>query len=216
MAILKASRDVIRPTVLEFFSSDSCIATTRITIDVLAYFGIMAKPLAVETLIFNAEAMERVRAGVGFDELRREVDALARGEPGGPWTIGLGFAKSAADAGRHMMAWVPPLGLGLDYSLDQVSRPHKGMELTASVFEMATGHQDASENGLLPEGYVFSVEIPRSSPYGPVYLEYRVIADWFRGSPNWRRTSTIQEYAKATFRDITGRAIKEIRSRIEI
>lgn len=216
LAILEAAREIVRPTVLEYFSADSCIATTRITIDVLSYFGIAAKPLAVETLIFNAEAMERIREGVAFDDLRREVDSLSLEQIGGPWTLGLGFAKSATDAGRHMIAWIPGLALGLDFSLDQASRPHKGMKFDPAIFDMARNNQEALEDSSIPEGYVFPVEIPQDPPYGVAYLEYRVIADWFRGSPNWRRTSTIQECAKATFRDITGRAIKEIRSRVEI
>lgn len=208
--VIEAGRQVIRPIVLEYFTADSCVATVRITIDVLAYFGITARPAAVETLIFNGEAYSMLREGATPEEIGRAVHARSTAEIGGPWTVGLGFGDSPESTGRHMVAWVPSESLCLDFSLDQASREQKAMALGPATFRMP-GPLTLEEGNALPVGHVFSGEIPQVPPHGSAHLEYRVVEDWFRGSPNWRRTSAVMSGAPATFRDITGRAIRAIR-----
>jgi len=211
--VIQAGREVIRPIVLEHFHEDSCIATARITIDVLSYFGIHSRPAAVETIIFNGEAASLMRAGATPEQLRDAVYSRTPEQPDGPWSVGLGFRRSSEEAGGHVVVWVPSERVCLDFSLDQASRPHKGAILGPAVFKIA-GAVSLDESGALPLDFVFSGEVAQPPPNGPAYVEYRVVPDWFRGSPNWRRTSVGVAGAQATFRDITGRAIKQIRSQI--
>lgn len=212
-AVLAGAREVIRPLVLEHFTVNSCVATVRITIDVLAYFGIMAKPAAVQTMIFNAEAAGLVRAGATAQQIRDAVFACTEQQHGGPWTIGLGFGASEMDdAGGHVVVWVPSVATILDYSLDQASRPHKGIIL--EPLDIPVTDIDISHSEPLPVGFIFSTNVPQPEPFGAAYAEYRVAPDWFRSSPNWRRSSPSMASAPATFKEIAGTAIREIRKRL--
>lgn len=212
-AVLAGARQVIRPLVLEHFTAYSCVATVRITIDVLAYFGIMAKPAAAQAMIFNAEAVNLMEAGATAQQLHDAVHAFTEQQEGGPWTIGLGFGLSETnDAGGHVVTWVPSVRTVLDYSLDQASRPHKGIAL--GPLDIPVPDAVASPSEPLPVGFVFSARVPQQEPYGAAYAEYRVAPDWFRSSPNWRRSSPSMASAPATFKEIAGTAIREIRHRL--
>lgn len=221
-AIVHGARDVIRPLVLEHFDPDSCVATIRIAIDALAYFGIHARPLGVQTLIFNDEATRLFHGGVSAEELHQAVWAHSEDDPEGPWTIGLGFTPTGPEPGRHMICWIPALSLACDFSLDQAARPHKGLALSPSVFPIdapRTGESGSVGTGLpegleLPDGFLFAHHVGQRPPRGPAYLEYRVVPDWFRASPNWRRTSSGLPGAPNVFREITGQAIRSIKERV--
>lgn len=202
--MVEAARRIIRPLVLEHFDVDSCVATTRITIDVFRYFGIPAEPVAVQVVVFNEEAMELVRAGASALDVREAVFARSAAEPGGPWTLGVGVPQGDGEGGRHVAVWLPDQRMVADFSLDQASRPHKGLELTPLLFPVQ------AESSTLPEGFTFPAVISQQGG-GAAYLEYRVVPDWFRHSPNWRRTSTGISGAPAMFKAITGTAIRAIK-----
>jgi hypothetical protein len=62
--------------VLESFRPDSCIATTRVVISVLRYYGLPAKPLAVKVAAFNAVAWPLADAGMPVDAWPREAHSV--------------------------------------------------------------------------------------------------------------------------------------------
>lgn len=207
VALVDAAGPIIRPLVLDWFSADSCVATTRITIDVLAYFGIVAKPLPVRAVIFNSEALLLLEQGASPEGLHEAVFARSVAEPGGPWTMGLGFGMAEDDAneGRHVIAWLPRLSMAADFSVDQASRPHKGLDLPPLAFP--------TPPSTMEEGHVFGCTVSQPAPYGPAAVEYQVTTDWFTKSPNWRRASTGTPDARSVFSSVTGEAIRRLRSR---
>lgn len=212
-AIIAAATEAIRPLVLESFATDSCIATVRITLDTLSYFGILAKPMAVQVIILNSEAAQQLAHGVTFERLSEEMQRIARDEEGGPWVVGLGVALDADTPGRHLAAWIPSLNLCLDYSIDQASRPHKGLALSPIAFKIEPPER-LMEDRRIPVGHVFSVTVAQTAPHGPAELQYQTTEDWFRGSPNWRRTSSIHPGSASVFKDIVGKAIRQIRESV--
>ncbi len=127
-----------RAAVLESFRPDSCIATTRVTIDVLAYFGYTGQPLAVKAAVFNQQAWRLVHAGVPVGEWPPEAHSIGIGGEGrhrpGRWD---GHLVSVT--ATHM----------IDGSLDQMSRPGRGIILSGpGVFEIPAGRSAASPGTL--------------------------------------------------------------------
>jgi hypothetical protein len=127
-----------RAAVLESFRPDSCIATTRVTIDVLAYFGYTGQPLAVKTAVFNQHAWRLLHAGVPVSEWPPEAHSIGIGGAGqhrpGRWDGHL-----VAVTTTHM----------IDGSLDQMSRPARGIILPGpGVFEIPAGRRGASPGTL--------------------------------------------------------------------
>ncbi len=93
---------------------DTCIISTAITLDVLAHFGVKARPLVVEFSAMNAYAYQCA--------LRREIpDPL----PDEYWTVGL---QSQEGFFGHMVA----VALGdtiVDLTIGQAARPDQGIDL---------------------------------------------------------------------------------------
>lgn len=175
MALQKFARDEI----LKEFSVTSCIASTRIAIDVMGAYGIEAQPLPVSLMVFNKEA-KKILEQSGSDEFKKIVDRQHPEAEGGPWSVGLGVTSHTEDnewAG-HLIVAVPQHGAYLDLSCDQASRPHKNIELTPHYFDLEmddpwlTGKSPVllleSNTGLL-------LSLDRRAPD----------PDGFRQSPNW-------------------------------
>jgi len=212
--IIAAATDTIRPLVLEYFAADSCVATVRVTLDTLSYFGIIAKPMPVQVVILNSEAVCQLKQGVTLEMLHEEMQRRTPEEEGGAWSVGLGVTSDPHNPGRHLAAWVPSFNLCLDYSLDQASRPHKGLTLSPAAFGIDP-LEYLMEEHRISAGYSFRTTLRQPVPYGPAELQYQTTDDWFRGSPNWRRTSTIHPGAAGVFKEIVGKAIRQIRKNLE-
>lgn len=90
---------VARPEILKKYGPKSCIASTRIIIEVLSRYGIGSKPLAVRTVVTRSE------------------DAITLGSIDG--TIGKP-PEWTGSLGGHLIAAVPDQTLVIDASLDQV------------------------------------------------------------------------------------------------
>lgn len=164
-----------RPILLRSFRSDSCIESTAAAIDVLAAFKIAARALPVEVAAFNAPAVEML-----------DRDMLARDHPdawdaAGAHSVGIGVAPMPTRPDRfagHLVAVVAGRWL-LDLSLDQASRPLRGLTLGPLLVpylaeQMATGWTTyETANGT-------TVMYRRSQIVrGPVW----------RGAPGWTRAA---------------------------
>jgi hypothetical protein len=141
--------NVARPIILERFRPDSCIVSTRIAIDVLDYFGIKAKALPVKLGAYNPLAWESVEKGVEPDW------------NGGAWGVGIGTAspiaftrQSPSGVDGHLVALVEDTTL-LDLSIDQASRPAKGITLAPYFGAIRPENLAGFEEG---EGLVFRVD----------------------------------------------------------
>ena len=116
---------VVRGNVLETFRQDSCIASTRVVIDVLDYFGIVARPRPVAAVAFNPEGYQLFLKGVPLEEWPKSAHSV--GVKGtGPHVGDRWDGHLVAVNETHLF----------DASLDQMSRPEQGIPLEASVFVM--------------------------------------------------------------------------------
>jgi hypothetical protein len=193
-----------------WFTVDSCVASARIVLDSLDYFGIAGVAIPVEVVAFNAAAVEVLRENADAgDPIGVLGEVVARWRPedaGGPWSLGLGMGMSTGDAPNagHVVVGVPGEGLLLDLSLAQASRPVKNMVLGPSVFDEVPDEFFA-EPGAVVERFV------AQGSGGPVALVYRhAPVALYRTSPNWVRETT-RSGGRAVFRRVTGDVIRQVR-----
>lgn len=119
---------------LQKYTSDSCIAATRIAIELLGYFGVEACALPVSAAVANRAGTRLLSGDTDVPECERK-DA---------WAVAIGQwpgAQSAPCAGRtkpgwpgHLVAYLPSESLVLDLSLDQASRPEHDINVGPIAF----------------------------------------------------------------------------------
>jgi len=119
--ILKVYTRIARPIILEYFRKDSCIASTRITIEVFSRLGFKAIPFACHVQIFNdkfREIFEREKHWPTKGEMEKWITQ-------GAWSIGFGYGDHKGERYiGHLVAIVENKYL-IDSSIDQAERPHK-------------------------------------------------------------------------------------------
>lgn len=120
-----------RPLILTRWAAESCIASTRIAQDVLAYYGVATAPQAVAVIAMNAAASAEFAAG-------RKV---AEDWPPEAWSVGtgLGFPPPGDRKGwdGHLVAVARDHGFFVDLSADQFSRPEHDMTVGPVVVDLA-------------------------------------------------------------------------------
>lgn len=114
-----------RPAMLQAFTPNSCVAGTRIAVDVCRWFGYRARPIEVEVTAYNATAWAALEAA-------DPGEVLTELPEGGKI---VGFTQSDPDdlalkdwAGAHLAALVDGATL-VDLTLDQASRPDYDLPL---------------------------------------------------------------------------------------
>jgi hypothetical protein len=196
---------------LEYFNRRSCIAATRIGIDVLDYFGVKAEPLPLFVLVMNGEALDLLGEGMSQAELGVEMRKYGPDEPGGPWSIGVGAViENSPDWAGHVVIAVPNEGALLDLAIDQASRPHKGLPIP-------------DEGQLFPidDEDWWSGQHPRTAFAGRLAdLRMGLVLDrncpdpeGFKRSPNWRRDGSGD--SRRVFREVTGTIIRLVKDELE-
>ena len=128
-----------RPRILLNFRPDSCIASTRIGVDVLRYFRVKTEPIVVKVHVFNKQFMARLDAGQ-FPSSKEDMDRWY-GEDGSH-SVGL-VSEPPTNIG-HVVALVENACI-LDLSLDQASRPQRGIHLQPSGFAVTEGFLSGGE-----------------------------------------------------------------------
>ena len=202
----------VRPAILRHFDANSCVATARVTIDVLAHFGVDAVPLPTEAHFFNAEAMRLLRSEEP-DRTEALLRASSRDAFGGPWAVSLGAADDGQDGtAGHVTVYVPRWNRVYDLSADQASRPHKGLTIGPAELAIdpdADWVQDSSKFGS------YEVSQPEKAGFRAAVAHYRVAPHrLYEQSPNWRGVSRgsstlIPGIVDEVSRDITDRLAKQ-------
>lgn len=152
--ILATLLHVARAEVLRDFRADSCIASTRVAVDALAYFGIPARPLSVKAAYYNRQAAEHA-ARIGR-LLESPEETIAWSKEDGSWGIGIGYApdeSAQTDAEKwagHLVA-IAGDRLLIDLSLDQADRPQYDIKFAPVSFRLSTEEQAMF---LQPEGRI--------------------------------------------------------------
>lgn len=106
---------------------DSCVAQTRIGIEVLRYFGLHAKAISITAMIYN---------GVFMADPQRYIQETDKTKWGEAWSVGLGFDPdlpgTPEGSGTHLGILLDDVLV--DLTLPQGSRPDHGIELRPSAF----------------------------------------------------------------------------------
>ena len=119
-----------RPVLREYMTASSCIASTRVTLDVLHHFGLHGTPVPVVAIVLNPPAARLMY------ELGRYPEPEEQ-EPVGGWIVSVGYPKppeevAPDDWNGHLAAGVvmadgtPYL---VDASIDQADRPARNIAL---------------------------------------------------------------------------------------
>lgn len=121
---LLARGDIIR---------QSCIASTKVTLEVLRELGVLARPMICSVQAFNKPMADRLDRG----EVPTADDAWTWWEEDGSWSVGVQIQDPPQPGalGAHLVAIVQR-SLLVDASLDQMDRPQRGIRLGPSVFGM--------------------------------------------------------------------------------
>jgi hypothetical protein len=136
--VLAALAVQARPRILQRWREDSCIATTRICLDVCRALDISARPAAVTATAFNAPLVRWIREHPrGTIDEMREFQRVSDGH-----SVGVGYPEGTNSQGPgwsgHLVLLAPaksPKWL-LDASIDQASRPQHAMRLTPTVIDI--------------------------------------------------------------------------------
>jgi hypothetical protein len=195
-----------RPIILTEFTADSCIASTRLGLDVLAYFGITGREYAVLVAAFNREAAALLEAGVSMEDIGARTSAIPADVAGGPWTIGIGASPLGGRSGGwsgHLVIGIPSIGVLVDLSADQASRPHKGMVFAPSWQRVADPDwftDPTGKHGVQDTVTGMLMIVDREAAPDPTgYLE----------SPNWRRRDG--RSGGEAFKRLTGQIIRRMK-----
>ena len=174
---------VVRRAVLTEFAPDSCIASTLAVIETARYFGVKARPQATTV---------RVYSRVAWDQREALAEIAPADWPPGAYSVGIdGGAHKPGRWNGHLIALTATVAI--DASLDQFSRPRRGLVAEPSAFPLPAGGWANGD----PIGF-------ECTERGTVVIyERHADADW-RRSPNWRASLP-------AMRRVVGLAIRELR-----
>ncbi len=117
--IIEGLVHVARPFLLQYYPEDSCVLSTRISIEVLKRHGISARPLPVRVKAFNALA-HSLLVEKKWEQLKTDDAA---------WSVALGYdTREIGKFNGHLVAYVEEQYL-VDLSISQISRPERNLPL---------------------------------------------------------------------------------------
>lgn len=205
--VIGAMLRIARPIILEHFSKPSCIASTRIGIDVLGYFGIKSEPMPLMLMVFNEEALKILDDGKTFEELGEIQRQESPTTPGGPWSIAVGAeVEDSPDWAGHLVVALPHRQMIIDLSIDQASRPLKNLNFDDQplVYRIPDPDWWTGES----RRYATVAQHKDGPKVGLVFDRDAPDANGYKRSSNWNRKTVLGAWV---FKDITGRIIREIK-----
>lgn len=181
--VVRAYADIARQVMLDRgWRVNTCIAATRVTINVLGAFGIAARPFCTSACVYSPEWV-RLRNRLGREPSIEEQIA------GGAWSVGLGLpdppegaeeinAPEEGDTGYngHLVALVADDALLLDASIDQAARPERGIVIPPEVnFMAATPEFVEGREPIVGENNLGAVVVYRRREDPP---DWEIAPDW--------------------------------------
>lgn len=169
----------LRRTILKFYGADSCIASTRVAIDVLEGLGLNARPLMVETEVFNAAMIRLIEADAIPDD---PAERIRKFDETGAWGLALGKPDPRRTdvpkelMGIHVVAIVQERLLW-DLSIDQASRPQRNMSLEGPLVFATTPAFLAGREPLV---------VAESKGMGMIRIKPKPADTRYTVSPNWQ------------------------------
>lgn len=209
LAVVAAVMKVARPVLLSVFEPRSCIASTRIGIDVLAYFGITALPISLFMVVHNAEAVQLFSDGYTNEEVQAiyNTDGHLPTSVGGPWSIGIGGEGGDGWAG-HLMVGLPQYRLLIDLSADQANRTHKNI----IIDEPLAFTIESADWWMGKEPFSTVMENDDGGRLGFVLNRSLADPDGYKRSLNWRRASS--KHQGRVFEQVTGQIIRLVKDEL--
>jgi len=124
--------DESRREMRKYFTASSCIATTRVVVDLFEHFGFGAAPLHVDTSVWNPAWVSALRCGdqPSYSLSKEATDRWM--DERGAWNIGTNEAAMDEPV-RHLVAYIPALSCVIDASIDQFNRPARKINLPKCV-----------------------------------------------------------------------------------
>jgi len=174
--ILERFAEIARGEILKEFGIDSCIASTRVTLEVMRSLKIPAKPLHVRLFAMN-RAMAKNIDEFGYPD----PETLGHWcSEDGAHSVGVGYGAPPGVEGwnGHLVAFVGT-GYLVDASLDQVERPQKNLLVPVSGVFWTKINQAGFITGKIPMIRVLPSAVLRYEVVVPPDLGYK-------DSPNWR------------------------------
>lgn len=207
--IVTALADTIRPLMFDAgFGKESCVAATRIGIDVLHTFGILASPLPMRFRVLNAD-MVTMLAADDADANAAVIAAHQRGEitkdtVGGPWVLDVNAPDVPEGGAGHVVIGIRSGNNWLvDLSADQVERRHKQIYINEPIVATPV-HPDM----FTTPGATMAATLPDGCR-----IEYiRVANRRYTSSPNWKRMSA---GSGEPFRRVTAGCIAAINDQMD-
>jgi hypothetical protein len=172
----------------KFQRRDLCIFSTRIALDVGAYFGLKIEPLPVRLLVLNAAFVSHL------DTTPNPTMADLRAWNDGSWSLGVGYNDESGNAGMrargvwngHLIATAD--GYFGDFSIRQAERPARKIFTGDFVI------------GPLPPKPIWIMENEAG-----MQLRYeRMETQEYLAAPDWRREDRRRRIVGALIRNIRG------------
>lgn len=191
--VLDGIRAVLRTEILKGFTMDSCIGTTRAVIRVLRHFGYDAEPLPVAAYVYNAVMTKHIEDGTFVPSKDPRFNAWC--DETGAWGVSVGApTKDPNDWAGHLVAIVKDRSLLIDASIDQASRPHKGIHLPRAMI--------GRYHDTFLTGEMLHIQGGDGSS-----LVYQVIDNVrYKTAPDWTDSSRTKKAVKATIKYIEDQA----------
>jgi hypothetical protein len=170
--VLRSYAAVAREEIRREHLSQSCVASTWLTIETLGQYGVEAHPLEVLLSIGN-RTYKRLRAERGAPRTQEELEGWY--EECGAHVIGVGFdLPTAGTIGGHIVAAVGTSFL-VDASIDQAAEPEEGITPpSVLVGAMTSGFAWGAPRALRLDTEELFIE----------YARHRITSNW-RASPDW-------------------------------
>lgn len=172
-ALLNAISPSLRGMIRQQYGPDSCIASTRIGLDLLERLHVEAEAARVDVMLFSPAFAQRVMAEGRLPSSAAERERWVA-ETGGH-SVGLGV-DTPGKPGLHLGIVVEKRVLW-DLSIDQASRPQHDLVIPGPL--------------VMPIDAAFLAGKPRelsvSNGTRLVYRKLKMTHDWKERSPNWRK-----------------------------
>lgn len=173
-----------RPIIRQYFRADSCVASTRITIEVLSRFGIKARPFQVSPVAMNRQYAALLKAHGGWPSV--EVFEEWKEQDPTIWSLGIDPVESndkryaghlVARTGRYI----------IDASADQLTRVPRGIIVPGVI---VLEHNERFFRG--EQNLIKNLELGGVVLYSIPAVENNTYLD----APDWRKTEHIRPVIK--------------------
>lgn len=114
------------PAIRAHYTAGSCIASTKIGLAVLAALGVEARPVVVQAAVGNRTWWDYITMRTPAAEILADPSA---------WSVGLGVPNPGKDWHMHLVI-VTARAL-VDLTLDQATRPSRGIRLAPMAFGLS-------------------------------------------------------------------------------